>query len=265
MAFQYTETGTPRVSTAYGSRLELYLDDKSPDEEGYRPCHVVGGVMSLGTRIQDLRRKRGLTTRELATGVQVTSSLISQIEHGKTSPSLDTLRRIAKALGVPLTYLLIEDDLEPQVTHKKDRHVIQLGASGLKAAILSPLPHQQLELVLLELPPRKVSWAKSRSHEGQECHLVVKGTIRAYYGEKTYLLEEGATILWDGTVPHRMENVGDTEAQLLIALTPPAFLSVDYSEEGEAGECMPSQREPRRQRAGGQAGGGAGRSSRSRC
>jgi transcriptional regulator with XRE-family HTH domain len=221
--------------------------------------------MSLGTRIQDLRRKRGLTTRELATGVQVTSSLISQIEHGKTSPSLDTLRRMAKALGVPLTYLLLEDDLEPQVTHKKDRHVIQLGDSGLKASILSPLPHQQLELVVLDLPAGKVSWTKSRSHEGQECHLVLKGRVRAYYGEKTYLLEEGATIVWDGTVPHRMENVGDTEAQLLIALTPPAFLSVDHSEEVEVDERTPSQREQRRTRASGQAGDGAGRSSSSRC
>jgi transcriptional regulator with XRE-family HTH domain len=200
--------------------------------------------MSLGKKIQFLRRKRELTSRELATGVQVTSSLISQIEHDKTSPSLETLRRIAKVLGVPLTYLLLEDDLQPQVTHKKDRRVIHLGDSGLKASILSPVPSPHLELVLLELPPGKVSWAKSRSHEGQECHLVLKGTIRAYYGEKHYLLEEGDSILWDGTVPHRMENVGETGAQLLITLTPPAFLSHEHSEETDAGDRNPPNPSP---------------------
>jgi transcriptional regulator with XRE-family HTH domain len=218
--------------------------------------------MSLGTRMQDLRRKRGLTTRELATSVQVTSSLISQIEHGKTSPSLDTLRRIAQALRVPLIYLLQEDDLEPQVVRKGERHVIHLEDSQLRASFLSPLPPQQLELVLLELPPGKVAWTKSRSHEGQECRLVMKGTIRAYYGEKTYLLEEGDSILWNGTVPHRIENVGNRDAQLLIALTPPGYLPLEHSEEVAADERQPSQRKPRRKGASGQAGGGAGRSSR---
>src|SRR5262245_112504 len=116
------------------------------------PSHVVGGVMSLGKRIEDLRRKRGLTSRAVATGVQVTSSLISQIEHDKTSPSLDTLRRIAKALQVPLTYLLLEDDIEPQVVRKRERHIVHLEDSQLRASFLSPLPPQQLELVLLELP-----------------------------------------------------------------------------------------------------------------
>jgi transcriptional regulator with XRE-family HTH domain len=210
-----------------------------------------------------LRRKRGITSRELAAGVQVTSSLISQIEHGKTSPSLDTLRRIAKALRVPLTYLLLEDDLEPQVVRKRERHVIHLEDSQLRASFLSPLPPQHLELVLLELPPGKVAWTKSRSHEGQECRLVLKGTIQAYYGEKTYLLEEGDSILWNGTVPHRIENVGNSDAQLLIALTPPGYLPLEHSEEVEAGERQPGKRKPRSKGASGQGGGRAGRSSRS--
>jgi len=207
--------------------------------------------MSLGKKIEDLRRKRGLTTRALAAGAQVTSSLISQIEHGKTSPSLDTLRRIAKALGVPLIYLLLEDDLEPQVVRKRDRHVIHLEDRQLRASFLSPVPPQDLELVLLELPPGTVAWAQSRSHEGQECRLVLKGTIRAHYGEKTYLLEEGDSILWNGTVPHRIENVGAGDAQLLIALTPPGYVPLEHSEVVGASERQPSQRKRRRHGASG--------------
>jgi len=206
-----------------------------------------------------LRRKRGLTSRELATGVQVTSSLISQIEHNKTSPSLDSLRRIAKVLGVPLIYLLLEDDLEPQVVRKRERHIVRLEDSQLRVSFLSPFPPQDLELVLLELPPGKVAWAKSRSHEGQECRLVFKGTIRAYYGEKTYLLEEGDSILWNGTVPHLIENVGDSDAQLLIALTPPGYLPLEHSEELEADARQPSKGKQRRKGASGQARGSAPR------
>lgn len=185
--------------------------------------------MNLGKRLVNLRRKRGLTTGELAARAKVTSGFISQLEHNKAVPSLTTLQRLAAALYVPLTYLLLEDDLQPQVVRHHERQVLPLGQDGLRASLLSPLSSQHLELVLLDLPRGTVSWPQSRSHEGQECHVVLRGTIRAYYGDESYLLEEGDSILWDGTVPHRMENVGNGAAQLLIALAPAAFL-------GHAGE-----------------------------
>ena len=188
--------------------------------------------MNLGKRLTDLRRKRGLATGELAARAKVTSGFISQLEHNKTSPSLTTLQRVAAALDVPLTYLLLEDDLHPQVVRQHERQTIPLGQDGLCASLVSPLLSQQLELVVLDLPRGTVSWPQSRSHEGQECHLVLRGTIRAYYGEESYLLDEGDSILWDGTVPHRMENVGDGAAQLLIALAPAAFLG--HAREGRA-------------------------------
>lgn len=190
--------------------------------------------MNLGKRIQDLRRKRGLTTGELAAQVHVTSGFISQLEHGKTEPSLHTLQRVAVALQVPLSYLLLEDNLKPQVVRKQDRHVVHLGNTGVQASILSPLPSRSLELMLIHLPPGKEAWTKQRFHEGQECHLVLKGTVRAYYAEDSYLLEEGDSILWDGMAPHRLENIADGEVQILIALTPPGFLSLDTTTETKA-------------------------------
>ena len=108
--------------------------------------------MNLGKRLADLRRKRGLATGELAARAKVTSGFISQIEHNRTSPSLTTLQRVAAALDVPLTYLLLEDDLRPQVVRQHERQVIPLGQDGLCASLVSPLLSQQLELVVLDLP-----------------------------------------------------------------------------------------------------------------
>jgi transcriptional regulator with XRE-family HTH domain len=192
--------------------------------------------MNLGKRIQDLRRRRGLTTGELAARVQVTSGFISQLEHGKTDPSLQTLQRVAAALQVPLSYLLLDDESKPQVIRKGERNVIHVGNGGLCASILSPLPSRDLELVLLELPPGSVPWAKLAFHNGHECHLVVKGKVRAYYGDESYLLDEGDSIFWDGTAPHRLENVGDEEAQIVMALTPPAFLPLEQVDKGKRTE-----------------------------
>jgi transcriptional regulator with XRE-family HTH domain len=189
--------------------------------------------MNLGKRIQDLRRRRGLTTGELAARVQVTSGFISQLEHSKTDPSLQTLQRVAAALQVPLSYLLLDDESRPQVIRRGERNVIHVGNGGLCASILSPLPSRNLELVLLELPPGGVPWAKLEFHDGHECHLVVKGKVRACYGDESYLLDEGDSIFWDGTAPHRLENVGDEEAQIVMALTPPAFLPLEQVDKGK--------------------------------
>ena len=95
--------------------------------------------------------------------------------------------------------------------------IIHLGHDGSCVSLLSPLPSQHLELALFELPPGAVSWSTARSHAGQQCHLLLQGTVRADYGDKTYRLEEGDSILWEGTLPYRLENIGTNEARLLIA------------------------------------------------
>lgn len=193
--------------------------------------------MELAKRIQELRRKRGLSTAELAMRAEVSSGFISQLEHQRNNPSLHTLQRVATALQVPLTYLLLDEALGPQVVRKHERHRIQLDRPGLCAALLTPLPQQHLDVVLLDIPPGPMSWPHGRSHAGQECHVVPKGTIRAHYGEDLYVLEEGDSLTWDGSVPHRMENIGIEPAQLLIVLAPAAFLQ-DFTG-GPSGASVP--------------------------
>jgi XRE family transcriptional regulator, master regulator for biofilm formation len=57
--------------------------------------------------LKRLRQERGLTQEEVAKGAKVTRFYISQLETGlRKSPSLPVLKRLAKALGVPVTALL---------------------------------------------------------------------------------------------------------------------------------------------------------------
>ena len=62
----------------------------------------------------------------------------------------------------------------------------------------------------------------------------MQGTVRADYGDQTYRLEEGDSILWEGTRPYRLENIGTDEARLLIA-TAPASLWQQAEEEASQG------------------------------
>jgi len=85
--------------------------------------------MNLGKRIRCMRQARGLTTAELAKRSRVTTGFISQLEHSRTVPSLQTLQRVAAVLNVPLTYFLIDEALQPQVVRQRERHIIHLGQS----------------------------------------------------------------------------------------------------------------------------------------
>ena len=57
--------------------------------------------------IQQKRESKGMTQRDLAAKAKVTPGYIGQIEMGlRKNPSLNVLKRLAKALGVPVTELL---------------------------------------------------------------------------------------------------------------------------------------------------------------
>jgi transcriptional regulator with XRE-family HTH domain len=195
--------------------------------------------MNLGKKLRRMRQARGLTAVELAKRARVTTGFISQLEHSQTVPSLHTLQRIATVLGVSLTYFLLEENLQPQVVRKQERPILHLEDNGSCVSLLSPLPSRHLELALFELPPGAVSWSTARSHAGQQCHLLLQGTVRADYGENTYRLEEGDSILWEGTLPYRLENLGTHEARLLIA-TAPASLWKYAEEEARHGTATPA-------------------------
>ena len=195
--------------------------------------------MNLGKKLRRMRQARGLTAVELAKRARVTTGFISQLEHSQTVPSLHTLQRIGAVLGVSLTYFLLEENLQPQVVRKRERPMLHLGHEGACLALLSPRPSQHLEVALLALPRGAVSWSTARSHAGQQCHLLLHGTVRADYGDHTYRLEEGDSILWEGTLPYRLENIGPHEARLLIA-TAPASLWQQAEEEAGNDTATPA-------------------------
>ncbi len=59
----------------------------------------------VGARIRTVRKERSMTLRQLAHKTVLSVSLLSQIEVGKSSASISTMRKVAAALGVPLAHL----------------------------------------------------------------------------------------------------------------------------------------------------------------
>jgi transcriptional regulator with XRE-family HTH domain len=193
-------------------------------------------MTSFGQRLRKLRKSKGLIIDELVTKTGLSRPYISQIETGKASPSLQTVRKLASALDVPVTYFFVEDGHAPHVIRKAERPVVTFGPPDpvtkqpMQLTLLSA-PNRKMELVILEIPARYNAAKQDQGHEGEECFLVLSGKIRAVQADHAFEAGAGDSFHWDGTIPHQIQNIGAKPARLLVARTPPGFMMVQFSEE----------------------------------
>jgi transcriptional regulator with XRE-family HTH domain len=177
----------------------------------------------LGRKIRDLRLRRGLTVQQLAASSGLSKGFISQVENGRTSPSLATLRDLARALKTSVAYLVVEEEQIPHVVRAQERPRVHVGGNTSKVELLSAQPKRNLELLLAELPPGMSAGDKRHYHHGEECLLCLDGRVSVVCGDHRLVLEAGDSCHWDGRLPHAIENCGPGIARVLIAMTPAAF------------------------------------------
>ena len=179
--------------------------------------------MQLGRKIRDLRLRRGLTVQQLAEATGLSKGFVSQVENGRTSPSLATLQDLARSLETSVAYLVVEEDLVPYVVRRAERPSMSVNAGGSRVEVMSAQPRRNLELLHAELPPGVSMGHKRQFHHGEEVVLCVEGRVSLSCGDHVVLLDAGDSCYFDGRVPHSIENAGLTTARLFIALTPTAF------------------------------------------
>jgi len=190
-------------------------------------------ALELGRKIRALRLERRLTLRELAASVGVSQSLISQVERGLASPSITTLRRIAAALHVPIAVLFLgsgeASDGETDrlgnrlVVRRHERKGLRVPQSNVLYELLTPDLNRRIEFLWLEYGPGDTSQPDPMSHPGEENAICLEGSVVVTIDGEEFVLNEGDSISFDSSRPHRVENRSDRRAVLVSAITPPAF------------------------------------------
>jgi mannose-6-phosphate isomerase-like protein (cupin superfamily) len=174
-----------------------------------------------------------LTLDELSKKSNVSVSLLSMIERNKSVPTVRTLERTVDALGTTVSNLFMdiedtkrEDIKSTRVTvlKKKKRKKLILGPERGKAfyELLTPDYRQNLEIVYIHFPVGK-NKGEFISHEGEECGIILEGRLKAYIGERIFILEDGDCIYFDSSMPHRWENIGEVEVRAFWINTPATF------------------------------------------
>jgi transcriptional regulator with XRE-family HTH domain len=193
----------------------------------------------VGNRLRSFRKRNGLTIRQLAARLEVSPSMISQIETGKTQPSVRTLYAIVNELNVSLDELFVPDGADPpppraqprevpgrlggetrvaptarrdRVQRAGERQVLELE-SGVKWELLATSHEPDMDFIHhiyaaggSSSPPGVLM-----RHTGREFGIVLRGRLGVTVGFDEYLLLPGDSILFDSTTPHRLHNDGDEE------------------------------------------------------
>ena len=185
------------------------------------------GDLVVGQKIRSRRKIRRISLERLAAEAGVSTGLLSQIERGLSSPSLQTLRRICAALEMPFTWLFGEDRLvEPHsdiVVRADDRRSLVFSDLGMTKELLTQDTDGEIQLVLMTLSPGGISGMAPFVHDGEMAGMIMKGCFDLIFEDRTLSLGKDDSFRFKGNSPHSWRNTGKEEGVVLIAVTPPFY------------------------------------------
>lgn len=174
-------------------------------------------VPRVGATIRALRLQNGMTLNALAVASGVSAGMLSQIERDLANPSLRVLSQVRNALGAPISALFAETlpaAKEASFVRRADKRPwLELGY--ISKELLSPGGPQNLQFMILHIPPRGTSGAEPLSYPAEKGGMVLEGQLVLSVNGEEALLQEGDSFLFDSLHPHSFVNPLDRGARVL--------------------------------------------------
>lgn len=167
---------------------------------------------AIGHQVRQRRNKLGLTGAEFAASAGISTSMLSKIETGQISPSLQTLDGIASALGVPIASLFAASEKREDCSFVPAGEGVTIHRRGSKAGhryqLLGHLLDDAIavEPFLITLEKDAVPYAAFQ-HEGVELIYMLTGRVVYRHGGSRHTLNPGDTMFFDATAPHGPEEL----------------------------------------------------------
>jgi transcriptional regulator with XRE-family HTH domain len=176
----------------------------------------------IAARVRAGRAERRWTLDELAARSGVSRRLIVQIEQADANPSLATLLKLAAALGVPLTELLVEQPQDRHVAVVSAQDALTLWSTPAGGAARLLVSHGPLELWTWTLQPGDRRASQPHRPGALELLSVQTGTVRLDVGDTHVDVPAGDSAWFDATHPHAYGNPGATPAGFTLVVLEPA-------------------------------------------
>lgn len=183
---------------------------------------------NIGARLRDARMQRGFSLRSVALALGVSPSLISQVETGKTQPSVSTLYAMVNHLGVSMDELLgvtpvagpavafvgNTGPVMPAVQRGPENPVLEMenGVHWERLAVGEGGPADAL-LVSYDPGASSSIEGKLMRHSGIEYAYILEGELTLQLDFDTHVLGAGDSLQFDSVRPHLYSNNGTTVAR----------------------------------------------------
>jgi transcriptional regulator with XRE-family HTH domain len=178
----------------------------------------------IGPILRGQRQAQGLTLADVATLAGVSRGMLSKIENGQVSTSLDTLHQIVSALGITLSQLFRDFDVpEGSAQHVKAGEGLEVVRRGTKRGHTYHLlaydqgPQKQIEPFLIIMDDAAEVFP-TFIHPGIEFVYVLEGEMEYRHGRSTYLLKPGDSLTFQGNIPHGPEKLLKVPIKILSVM-----------------------------------------------
>lgn len=181
-------------------------------------------ALNLGGQIRQLRKKRGLTLREVSSISGLSEPLLSQIENSVSAPPIATLLKISRALGVHIGHFFQEPPSEDRIVVV--RHSERIPATRRSAtevsyryqALATPMVDKRMEPFLVDIEPREETDLVFYHHSGEEFLFVMEGRLEFRGNDRCIELEPGDSLYFDSDLSHAVRALDGRNARVMAVV-----------------------------------------------
>lgn len=168
----------------------------------------------MGGMMRSRRLKLELTLQDVSDSAGISPGYLSLIERDKAIPTLTTLSRVSRALGVGIDYFIARPQPTDCVTHAEERQQFLVGSTSIRYERLgADFPGSELSSFIMTIEPGYVSEAVT--HAGEETLFVLSGTLLLSLEGEAMTLKEGDSAHYDSGRVHGWSNPHDVPVRVL--------------------------------------------------
>ena len=174
----------------------------------------------IGNEVRSWRKERGLTGAELARKAEITAGMLTKIEQGKVSPSIQTLLSISNALNVPISMFFHRIEKSRYVSFVPADKRMKVDKRGTRAGHLyEMLGHNTGQAIAIE--PFFVTYDEEAEaystfqEEGYKFIYMISGNIVYRHGDRHFPLQPGDSLIFDAMAPHGPAELLELPSTLL--------------------------------------------------
>ena len=184
-------------------------------------------VPRIGQLLKLFREKTGQNQGDIASMAGISISMLSQIERGIVSPSIDTLVMVCHALGLDPADLfkMLSSGRPVRIHHAGERLTMEKGGIRYEQLMTSSAGVYHAEMFLLEVQPGCKTMLSAEGHEGVEIGFALNGEAILLVDGTEYPICEGDSIFFNSHLPHQLHNQGENTFRAVWSISPP---HVDY-------------------------------------